>query len=104
MTTIAVIVVGIALTVLIVYLVKVLRSVRKITDIVSDETVLLRHDISDLRSEIRARGARAAGAMDWFERFFGDNKEIKVEKEIYIRKIHGKKEKSGEARRSVSRR
>ena len=80
-TTIAVAVITIALTVLIVYLVKVFRSVRKIADAVSDETVLLRHDISDLRSEIRARGARAAGAFDWFERSFGDGGEIKVEKE-----------------------
>jgi hypothetical protein len=79
-TTIAVVVVGIALTVLIVYLVKVLRSVRKITDMVGDETVLLRHDISDLRSEIRARGARAVGAMDWFERFFGEAKKSRSKK------------------------
>lgn len=70
-TTIAVAVITIALTVLIVYLVKVFRSVRKIADAVSDETVLLRHDISDLRSEIRARGAKAAGAFDWFERLLG---------------------------------
>jgi hypothetical protein len=70
-TTVAVIVITIALTVLIVYLVKVFRSVRKIADAVSDETVLLRKDIADLRSEVRVRGARAVGAFDWLERFFG---------------------------------
>ena len=70
-TTIAVVVVTIALTVLIVYLVKVFRSVRKIADAVNEETILLRRDIGDLRNEIRARGAKAAGTFSWFERFFG---------------------------------
>ncbi len=79
-TTIAVVVITIALTVLIIYLVKVFRNVRKITDMVSEETVLLRHDMSDLRSEIRARGARATGAFDWFERFFGTEKKSRSRK------------------------
>lgn len=79
-TTIAVIVVGIALVVLIAYLVKVLRSVRKITDMIGDETVLLRRDIGDLRNEIRARGARVAGTVDWFERFFGGTKKSRSKK------------------------
>ena len=62
-TTIAVVVITIALTVLIIYLVKVFRNVRKITDMVSEETVLLRHDMSDLRIEIRARGAQGDGRI-----------------------------------------
>ena len=70
-TTIAVVVITIALTVLVVYLVKVFRSVRKIADMVSDETVLVRKDIADLRSEVRVRGARAVGMLDWVDRFFG---------------------------------
>jgi hypothetical protein len=70
-TTIAVVVITIALTVLIVYLVKVFRNVRKITEAINEETALLRRDIGDLRNEVRARGARAVGAFDWFERFFG---------------------------------
>jgi hypothetical protein len=70
-TTIAVIIITIALTVLIVYLVKVFRNLRKITDEVTEETILLRKDISDLRSEVRERGSQAAGAMDWFGKFFG---------------------------------
>ena len=79
-TTIAVVVITIALTVLIVYLVKVFRNVREITNMVSEETILLRRDIGDLRSEIRARGARAAGAFDWFERFFGGTKKSRSRK------------------------
>ena len=79
-TTIAVIVITVALTVLIVYLVKVFRSIRKIADMVSDETVLVRKDIADLRSEVRVRGARALGAFDWIERFFGKTKKSRSRK------------------------
>jgi hypothetical protein len=70
-TTIAVVVITIALTVLIVYLVKVFRSIRKIADAVNEETILLRRDIGDLRNEVRARGVRAGAAIDWFGKFFG---------------------------------
>jgi len=79
-TTIAVVVITIALTVLIVYLIKVFRSVRKIADMVSDETVLVRKDIADLRSEVRERGSRAIGAFDWIERFFGITKKSRSKK------------------------
>lgn len=79
-TTIAVIVITVVLTVLIIYLVKVLENVRKITDAVNEETVLLRRDIGDLRSEVRARGARAAGAMDWFEQLLGITKKSRSKK------------------------
>lgn len=70
-TTIAVVVVGLALTVLIIYLIKVFRNVREITDAVREETALLRKDIADLRTEVRARGARAKGALDLMDRLFG---------------------------------
>lgn len=79
-TTIAVIVITVALTVLIVYLVKVLRSVRKIADAVGEETALLRRDIGDLRNEVRARGARAGEAVDWFGKFFGATKKSRSKK------------------------
>jgi uncharacterized protein YoxC len=79
-TTIAVVVITIALTVLIVYLVKVFRNIRKITDMVSEETILLRRDIGDLRNEIRERGARAVGMFDWVDRFFGGNKKSRSKK------------------------
>jgi len=79
-TTIAVVIITIALTVLIVYLVKVFRNVRKITEMVSEETVLLRRDIGDLRSEIRMRGTQAIGVFDWIERFFGGKKKSRSRK------------------------
>jgi uncharacterized protein YoxC len=73
-TTIAVVVVGAALTVLIVYLVKVFQNVRDITDAIKEETVLMRRDIGDLRSELRTRGERAKSVFDWFDRFFSNEK------------------------------
>jgi hypothetical protein len=79
-TTVAVVVVGGALTVLIVYLVKVLRNVRDITDAIKEETILVRRDIGDLRNEVRARGARARYAFDWFDRLFGDARKSRSRK------------------------
>jgi hypothetical protein len=79
-TTIAVVVVTIALTVLIIYLAKLSRSIRKIAEMVGDETVLVRKDIADLRSEVRVRGARAIGVFDWVDRFFGGTKKSRSRK------------------------
>jgi hypothetical protein len=70
-TTVAVVVFTIALTVFMVYLVRILRNVRRITDAIDEEVVLVRRDIGDLRSEVRARGTKAASALDWFGQFFG---------------------------------
>ncbi len=79
-TTIAVVVVGAALTVLMVYLVKVFRNMRDITDAIKEEAVLLRKDIGDLRGEIRARGARAKNTIDWFERLLGNERKSRSRK------------------------
>ncbi len=79
-TTIAVVVITIALTVFIIYLVKVLNNVRKIAEAVNEETALLRRDIADIRSEVRKRGERAAGAMDWLERLLGITKKSRSKK------------------------
>lgn len=79
-TTIAVAVLTIALTVLIVYLVKVLRNMREITDAIKEETILVRRDIGDLRTEVRARGARAKGMMDLVGQFFGHDKKSRSKK------------------------
>jgi hypothetical protein len=62
-TTIVVVIVGIALTVALVYLVKVLSDVKAITKQVKEETILLREDIGELRGDIKKEGFRA-------ERFF----------------------------------
>ena len=79
-TTIAVVVVGAALTVLIVYLVGVLRNAKKISEEFRAETVLLRQDLADLRAEVRRRGAEAGSAMDWMGRFMGIKKKPRSKK------------------------
>ena len=57
-TTIAVMVVAAAFTVVLIYLVKVLRDVKSITEQVREEAVLFREDVKDLRGEIRKDGFR----------------------------------------------
>lgn len=79
-TTIAVIVVGAAFTILIVYLIGVLRNVNKISREFQEEAVLLRQDLSDLRAEVRRRGVQAAGMADWMGRFFGMAKKTRSKK------------------------
>ena len=79
-TTIAVVVVGAALTVLIVYLVAVLRDAKKISEAFHEEAVFVRRDIADLRAEVRKRGAEAGSAMDWIGRFVGIKKKSRSKK------------------------
>jgi hypothetical protein len=79
-TTIAVVVFTIALTVLIAYLVKILRSTQRIIDEIDAEVVLVRRDMSDLRSGIRERGAQAGAAIDWVKQFFGIAKKSRSKK------------------------
>jgi hypothetical protein len=62
-TTIVVVIVGIALTVTLIYLAKVLSDVREITKQAKEEILLFREDIKDLRGDIKHEGFRA-------ERFF----------------------------------
>jgi hypothetical protein len=58
-TTVAVIVVGIALTVALIYLANVLSDIKEITKQVKEETILFREDIRDLRSDVKNEGFRA---------------------------------------------
>ena len=79
-TTIAVAVVSVAIVVLVVYLVGVLRDVRKISTAFREEADLLRSDLADFRSEVRRRGAAAGSAMDWVGHFFGAGKKSRSKK------------------------
>jgi hypothetical protein len=58
-TTVVVIVVGITLTVALIYLAKVLNDVKEITKQVKEETILFREDIGELRGDIKHEGFRA---------------------------------------------
>ncbi len=63
-TTFAVIVVAVALTVALIYLAKVLSDIKDITGQLKEETRLFRGDIADLRANVRKEGFR-------IEAFFG---------------------------------
>jgi hypothetical protein len=64
-TTIAVIVVGAALTVALISLVKVLSDVKKITEEVRDETALFREDLRNLRDDARREGFKLKHIVDF---------------------------------------
>lgn len=66
-TTITVVVVGIAFTVALVYLSKVLSNIKDITGDIKEETVLVREDIRTMRDDIRREGFR----LQQLWKFFG---------------------------------
>ena len=66
-TTIAVIVVTIAFTVALVYLIKVLMDIKEISEQVRQETVLFREDLQGLRSEIKQKGFQVKSFVSFFQ-------------------------------------
>ena len=69
-TTIVVVVVGIAFTIALVYLAKVLSDIKAVTQQVKEETILFREDIKELRSDIKKEGFRAERLFMFFRNFF----------------------------------
>ncbi len=69
-TTIVVVVVGIAFTIALIYLVKVLRDIKEVTQQVKEETILFREDIKELRGDIRTEGFRAERLFVFFRNMF----------------------------------
>jgi hypothetical protein len=69
-TTIVVVIVGIAFTVALIYLVKVLSDIKSITGQVKEETILFRQDIGELRNDIKREGFRAERLFMFFRNFF----------------------------------
>ena len=67
-TTIAVVVTGAALTVVLIYLAKVLSDIKKITAQVHEETVLFRDDLHSLRVEVRRDGFKLRHVMEFLAR------------------------------------
>ena len=65
-TTIAVVVVAIALTVALVYLAKVLSDLKSITEQIREEAMLFREDIKDVRNEVRREGFRIERLLNIF--------------------------------------
>jgi hypothetical protein len=69
-TTIVVVIVGIALTIALIYLAKVLSDIKLITGQVKEETILFRQDIGELRNDIKREGFRAERFFMFFRNFF----------------------------------
>lgn len=69
-TTIVVVVVGIALTVALVYLAKVLSDIKTVTQQVKEETILFREDIAELRSDVKKEGFRAGRLFMFLRNIF----------------------------------
>ncbi len=68
-TTIAVIVVAAALTVALVYFIKVLRDVRAVSKAVKEEADLIREDIRAARENVKNEGFRLKHLISFFSRF-----------------------------------
>jgi hypothetical protein len=69
-TTIVVIIVGIAFTIALIYLAKVLSDVKEITKQVKEETILFREDIKDLRGDMKQEGFRVERLVMFFRNLF----------------------------------
>jgi uncharacterized protein YoxC len=69
-TTVVVIVVGIALTIALIYMAKVLSDVKDITKQVKEETILFREDIKGLRSDVQHEGFRAERFLMFIRNLF----------------------------------
>lgn len=65
-TTIAVVVVAAVFTIALIYLVKILGDVKKITEQVHEETVLFREDLRDLRHDIKKEGFKLTRFLSFF--------------------------------------
>jgi hypothetical protein len=73
-TTVVVIIVGIALTVALIYLAKVLSDIKEITKQVKEETILFREDIGELRGDIKKEGFRIERFMMFLKNLFKKTK------------------------------
>ncbi len=69
-TTIAVVIVAAIFIVVLIYLIKVLMDLKKITEQVRDEAILVREDLSDLRSNIKREGFKLHSLVDFVAGIF----------------------------------
>jgi hypothetical protein len=76
-TTIVVVVLGIALLIALIYLIQALRKIRNIVEQVREETVLFREDVKDLRSSIRREGFTIAHAFSFVQKLISKRKSKK---------------------------
>jgi type II secretory pathway pseudopilin PulG len=69
-TTIVVVIVGIAFTVALIYLAKVLSDIKEITKQVKEEAMLVREDIQGLRSDVKREGFRVERFLMFIKNLF----------------------------------
>lgn len=69
-TTIAVVVVAAVFTVALIYLIKILRDVKEVTQKVREEASMIHEDIQNLRAEIKKEGFRLEGLLSFFRNIF----------------------------------
>lgn len=65
-TTIVVVVIGIVITVALIYLVKIFSDIKAITREVKEETILFRQDLGNLRNDIQREGFRLERLWSFF--------------------------------------
>lgn len=70
-TTIAVIVLAILVAWGLIYLVRILRNVDKLSEAAAEESTLLRADIAELRSNVRKEGSKLKHFTDFGKKFAG---------------------------------
>lgn len=68
-TTIAVVLLTIILSIIMFYLISILRYIRHISQIAKDQAEELSDDIDDLREEIKTKGASLASIFDFMGHF-----------------------------------
>ena len=69
-----IVIVGVALTVALIYLAKVLSDVKEITKQVKEETILFREDVEGLRSDMKQEGFRAERFLIFMKNLFRTTK------------------------------
>ena len=68
-TTIVVVLVGLALVIALIYLIQILRRIRDVARQLHEEAVLIRSDIKDLRSAVRHDGINIQSAFSFLKKF-----------------------------------
>lgn len=67
-TAVATVVLSILVGVAVVYLIRILRNVRDISDTAKKEADLLAKDVNDLRGDLRNRGRRLSGLFSFVKK------------------------------------
>jgi uncharacterized protein YoxC len=78
-TTIAVVIVALAVAVVLFYSIKILKNVREISEAIKDETNLIREDIQAARENVRREGFKLKHLASFFSGF--PNKKTRSKKQ-----------------------